>query len=364
MAQGLVAAGSQATQTNTRIHRLSDSSLRDIADLLFEMDSDCPSMPGTPLPQATWAGSSVREGSPPSTCDGRETRILTAPSSWMNTGGSFLCAQSRGSAGLFLCCKCGLMKPVAESVPKGSQIWCAKDINSYQALGGRWRTLPALKAWWTNLDQNEQRKLFIKWQGMNNQQRFNSIQYMEFSESTLEDLEDEVEKFETFADYKLRYPLMHDNVVQQNWLDTIEQNRNECVFRRNEWLVPRFAGIERRVRQRRAEGHRTERAATVDSETALQQFVQAGRERLSRAIDSQAPSVISPVTDAPVCNAGIVDMPLRPSVLSVMIESIDREVTELNCQISFLICILYKTECIYDFFVGIMYDYTNELTFG
>ena len=158
---------------------------------------------------------------------------------------------------------------------------------------------------------------------------------MEKHEMSIEDLEDELEKFQTWKMFLRANPRKSEHDLKAEWTKIIEENRSECLFRRGEWLVPEFQGIERRIRKRQAESQVVERVAHIKDQATLDSFLASGKQRLDMAKVEISPAVID-LTDyhvcAPVINSRPMDMPMRASSSGVFLESMGREVS------SFLFC--------------------------
>ena len=102
---------------------------------------------------------------------------------------------------VFTCPKCRKQWPMSESVSKGNQLWCSKDSATYTALMGRCQKNAKLKRWWTNLGDDDRVAYYLKWQGMNSRQRFQDMNYCESATDAMEDIEDEIDDYNTFAKF-------------------------------------------------------------------------------------------------------------------------------------------------------------------
>jgi hypothetical protein len=219
---------------------------------------------------------------------------------------------------------------MSESMPKGNQLWCVKDNRSYQTLVSRWKTNPVLKAWWKKLAPHQQRDWFLKWQSMTPKERFQHITYAEAYEDAHEDIEDEIEKFIPFGTYEEKYiRTLTPDVILQNWLDIIEENQSECKYRRGQWLIPEYKGIERRVRSRRTEQISTTRTADIEDDNQLLSHLAAGRSRLARLREQAPQSVIPARNTGPIATSRPTDQPQRPEPQGLLVDTIHREVLSI-----------------------------------
>lgn len=247
------------------------------------------------------------------------------PAQYMVAGA---CASSSGTALTLDCPKCKQRLPLSSSTYVGSTLWCVKDKQSYAALCMRWAKVSALKVWWNALTAIQQAEWFGKWQRMTPKERFEAIQYVEKTSYAAEDIEDELERFKTWSTYKnegLAAGLKLKD-LEKDWQDVIDTNRDECMYRRGQWLIPEFVGVERRGRKRRTEEIASQRQSHVGDQRALDSMWAAGKTRVDRYQDSLPQSVMSLPEQAPVVHSSAVDMPKRPDAQSVLYDNISREV--------------------------------------
>ena len=246
----------------------------------------------------------------------------------------------------FKCPKCGLQKPLIDSVPKGGQLWCSNDSQSYNTLCDRWKANPKLRVWWRAQPTKVQEQWFRKWQGLTPKERFQMIQYAERYIESLEEMEDEIDQFITFKQWRREYKLDNqqatEEVIEKEWKDTIEECRDECIKRRGQWLAPTFVGVERRVRKSRKQEIMTSRFSGVENEESLKQLLAGGRSRLQQAGADIKGAIISRQNEGPQIDARPVDMPQRAQAQPLFDDLIRREVViswmycSMGCQA--LIC--------------------------
>ncbi len=228
------------------------------------------------------------------------------------------------------CPKCRKRVPVADAIRRGSALWCTKDSTNYNALQARWSKNPQLRSWWNSLSEEEQCSWFNKWQGVSAKRRFDDMSYFESTARSQEMIDDEFDSFVTWSTFK-RDGIAEGRTVamlERDWQDIIDSNRAECLFRRGEFLVPRFDGVQRRKRFRTSQLQEAKRGATVGTDSQLNQLWESGKQVLDRfATTCVAPLMPSP-PQAPLVQSSAIDQPSHPSTPDLMFQCIEREVIE------------------------------------
>ena len=289
------------------------------------MSEAAPGTPGTLISERSSCAGHLQSGQALESmfCDGGQGGVASSSKAKPSDGTEFFCP------------KCNTVCPIDKAVVKGSQVWCEEDSQSYNQLTVRWKSNTKLKKWWTGLEKLQQQDWFRKWKQMTPRARFQEISYVEKHEISIEDLEEEVEKFQTWKMFLRANPRKSEDDLKAEWIKIIEDNRSECCVRRGEWLVPEFQGIERRIRKRQAESQVVERVAHIKDHATLDIFWASGKQRLDMAKAAISPAVID-LTDynvhAPGINSRAMDMPMRASSSGVLLEAMSREVS------SFLFC--------------------------
>jgi hypothetical protein len=211
-------------------------------------------------------------------------------------------------------------------VAKGNQLWCAKDNLSYQGLALRWAKNQTIKSWWASLTDVQQAEWFKKWASLSSKRRFDEMFYQEISRHALQMLEDEVDDYQTWIVFKRnRIGTMSEAAITQEWEDIIKNNQTECLWKRNQWLVPEFQGVIRKKRKLDEQAWETGRTANVSSEAALGSLVAGGEQMLARFGESIAAPLISKPQE-PEVDARPEDMPRAAKPDDAMLGCIRREV--------------------------------------
>lgn len=294
--------------------------------------------PMTPANAASEASSQqTRSPTEMSGISGCIASVVSAPASVASgmskssaTGSTFMSGISGGGLVRFTCAKCRLEWSMSVAVQKGNQIWCEKDNRTYNALVTRWARNPKLKKWWTSLSPVEQQKWFVTWQQHDPKRRFELLQYIESTIVAQELIEDDVDRFVPFSvwrrDRLLESPDMNDELLSNEWRGLIDSMRHECLFRRGQWLMPRYEGLERRSRTKISQQQQLMRSADLSDPDSITALWQSGQSTLNR-FREQMPAVQAPPSHFPdpVVSAAPHDMPQAPEVPNLMFEAIKRE---------------------------------------
>ena len=165
-------------------------------------------------------------------------------------------------------------------VSKGTQMWCSPDSASYNALTARWKSAPKLRAWWQNMSSTEQAAWFIKWQALPAKPRFDLLQYVERTIEARELIDDAIDNHLTLAKYIrerwLEYRTLTNEAITRKFTDIVESRQAECRFERNEWLIPRFDGFQRRTRARITQEQHMMRAVNIQCANEVTSLWQGG----------------------------------------------------------------------------------------
>lgn len=239
---------------------------------------------------------------------------------------------------MFLCPQCGQHTPLAQGVQKGNALWCEKDNKSYNSLVSRWQTNKRLRQWWNSLSKVERQGWFRKWQSLEAKRRFDFITFVEETCAAQELLEDEIDRFVTFEMWRRNEIIggqeleWSEEQLVDKWKGIVESMRYECIFRRGQWLIPQFEGIERRSRKRLTLAQTASRVANVSDPEQMMSLWQGGVKALEEFAHS------APVTATYQADAGPAiasdarpeDMPQSPAPQNMMLEAIARQAIQLS----------------------------------
>ena len=254
---------------------------------------------------STIGGSACRSMVPTSGLPTAFAKRTTVPSEGLRL------ATGRDVIATCQCCK--QQCPVGLCVPKGNAWWCLKDNASYQALITRWAKNSKLRVWWQSLDAAAKVSWFMKWQGMDSKNKFDSIDYEDKSIQAIDHIVDEIIKWDNWEEYWLRKKDIPGNTWQSlwiNWQQTLEANSTSATFSHGEWWVPRYAGPEMRKRQRTSNEQIVSRHSAIHDPSQLQQLIQTGQNNLQQfqkgitdpnlaACSTQGPEILSRQEDMP-----------------------------------------------------------------
>ena len=233
-----------------------------------------------------------------------------------------------GNTFTFLCPKCQRQCPVSQARARGAQTWCAADNNSYAALQQRWARNRKLKDWWNGLNAADQTKWFQKWQQFDTRKRFDTLKFIERTVESFEMIEDDVDAWMTYDKFYLEKKLLGlaDPAIEGQWRDIVNGRRAECIYRRNQWLIPRYEGFERRVRRRLSQELESQRSISVEDAEQLTNLLLRGRETLMQARGSVQPTLTIEGRAGPSVISTPGDQPAGPQPANMMLDNVEREV--------------------------------------
>lgn len=225
--------------------------------------------PGTPH---NYAQSSIIARS----ADAMTGPTLSAPSSLGSRKG-------HSSSTHFSCKKCKYLLPLcAQSLTKRDE--CAKDVASYKSLSDRWRVVRQLRVWWHSLSPEQQTEWFRKQQSASpgSKRKFDECVYEEAGTASTGDEEREQDHFQPWWLFRDQAKAAGTTlqVIEQNWKDAIDNPESDAIFRRGQWLVPRFAGVFRDKKASNTNSQTTKRLKQPESVENLQDLHANGQKML------------------------------------------------------------------------------------
>jgi hypothetical protein len=114
-------------------------------------------------------------------------------------------------------------------------------------------------------------------------------------------------------------------VIEQDWRDIINSRKAECQYRRNQWLIPRYEGFERRVRRRLAQELESFRSISVQEADELTSLLIRGRESLQRSSSQHQDTLTMAPRAAPTVIVTPGDMPAHSIGTDIIMGNIARE---------------------------------------
>ena len=193
----------------------------------------------------------------------------------------------------------------------------------------RWKKNPKLKEWWKQLTGHAKVEWFRKWQRLTPKEKADMMSFVERGILAHELLEDEVDKFITFDMFVQSRAHLNVTIDQHEakWQEEIDSCRAECKFARNQWLVPRFEGIERRSRTRVTQQFEVFRQVDITSADHMDQLWQQSKAMLT-AFQQSIPETktIDTSFPEPHVTARPEEQPQRAAPANVVMDNIVREV--------------------------------------
>ena len=114
--------------------------------------------------------------------------------------------------------------------------------------------------------------------------------------------------------------------AELEWESTVSGGQSECLWRRNQWLVPNFDGVQKKTGSRDSQDQTTSRCAKVEDAEQLQQLISQEALLLKSFQDSQKPAATVPVPDAPQVDARAADQVQSAKPTDYIMGAITREV--------------------------------------
>eukprot|EP00928_Gymnodinium_smaydae_P033106 TRINITY_DN23809_c0_g1_i2.p1 TRINITY_DN23809_c0_g1~~TRINITY_DN23809_c0_g1_i2.p1 ORF type:complete len:745 (-),score=137.97 TRINITY_DN23809_c0_g1_i2:185-2365(-) len=260
------------------------------------------------------------------------TRTLTSATTITvaSTAGVPNVSAGKPPPGHFHCTKCHWNKPLAEMGCRPNV--CQLDCNSYKSLTSRWGKQRRLKTWWESISVEAQTEWYRKKQEdpPGTKRCFEACTYEEKSGDSVVDKERETEHFETYDLFFDRWKLrgQPDVWIEQKWKEEVEAPDSEAIWRRNQWLLPRFTGVYRYTDQNHTEQLEISRRANVASSEQLRALHSGGQELLRQYREGLQPSKIRK-TDSPFVDANVCDQPSRPTPVPAIANQVHREANNL-----------------------------------
>ena len=147
-------------------------------------------------------------------------------------------------SGTFDCPRCRKRFPLSDATMVGNQQWCILDKRSHSALQTRWQKNAKLRTWWLSLSPDAQATYYLKWQSLSTKDRFKAMLYCETVALSMEDIGDEIDDHIPLDTYCIRhlakFPGTPHSTMEADFLAIVSACRSECLYRRDQWLIPVF----------------------------------------------------------------------------------------------------------------------------
>ena len=212
---------------------------------------------------------------------------------------------------------------------------CKKDNSSYKALTQRWTKQRSLRTWWENSSPEDKVVWYNKQQSLatGTKRRFEEVGYSEQTKHSVEDLERDFDMMRPWWWFLSRGLKEGKTLpeIEEEWRDITENNKDQCIFRRGQWLVPIWESVMKAKDEKTVASHQTTRAAEVMTSEQLTQLQAGGAQILSQFANTILP-VPQTYVEAPVTNATLPDQPFLAQAQDVMAQQMHREASLLTCR--------------------------------
>ena len=285
------------------------------------------SNPATPLPKSQHCGAaSARTASSAqsSSHDGFASPGGLAPAVLLSDG------QKNVTALQFWCKRCDRAVALAEmSIQKEV---CRKDAASYKAMAARWQTSRKLKVMWETHTPSQRIEWYRKQQNAESgsKRKFDEVTYAEQSVKTEALDEEELDHFIPWSIFKESDKKKSEATLLQDFTDIVHRSDTEAIWRRDQWLVPRFEGVMRKKRKTMAQEQVVRRSAGVTSNDQLDKLMVGGKVVLDQFRNSIAPTAMALATDTPYVDVRPEDQPAAVEPIDAMSSAVSREVKRCN----------------------------------
>ena len=178
---------------------------------------------------------------------------------------------------------------------------CIKDTRSYKSLTERWAKNRTLKIWWDVLLPDARINGFCKNQEcqLGEKRKHGEITHGDSSIQQEHMGEEELDHFipwDLFEEKGLRRG-RNSTELEAEFIGIVQSGEYECLFRRNQWLVPKFCGVERRRGWRNIQQSADERRA-IDLTPEDLRALSSTSDKLRDEFAQQTPCAIMPPPSA------------------------------------------------------------------
>jgi len=160
------------------------------------------------------------------------------------------------------------------------------------------------------------------------------VQFIERAVLSIEILQDEIWRWCTYEMWleKQFHTQLSSAQLETKWKSEVEACKSECLFAHGQWLLPRFEGIEKRVRHKQSAEIELFRGVDINSAAEMDVIWETGRKKLVQ-FETQFKPVQCPlpVTAEPHIPVAPEDQPTQGQVNNSLFGSIAREVSLFKC---------------------------------
>ena len=186
---------------------------------------------------------------------------------------------------------------------------------------------------WEHKIEEEKTQWYLKQQQLpaNAKRKFEDIEYTETAGDEAYTDDFEVDKWMTFSDFEDKGLIRQKSPAQieQEWIDIVTSRTQECRYARKEWLIPRFAGVERHTGARQSQTSNLTRTATNLLPEDVEQLRRSGDQLRASFLNGVTAPVMA-VAPQPHIDVAAAEQPSAPKPADVLGRAIGREVESPN----------------------------------
>ena len=205
---------------------------------------------------------------------------------------------------------------------------CVQCYSAYNSLQRRWNQCRKLKAWWDALPPGEKTQWYVKQTEVptSAKRKFSALLYQEQTVNEATFGEKEQDRFVPWSVYK-REGLKEgrdEKLLAAEFQELVDDPNVECLYRREQWLVPSFEGVLRSKATKSkhvSAGVRHTEIASADHLTALQNSGSSLREQFL----SSAPTTLTGKNDGSWVQGQLADQPVPQCPTDLIARAIGRE---------------------------------------
>ena len=231
----------------------------------------------------------------------------------------------------FTCLDCRLILPMTMmSISKKGH--CNKDVASFKSLSDRWQKQRCLRNWWTGMDKDGQCEWYHKQQEVakGTKRKFDDVIFQESSKKVAQDVEKELDTCIPWWMFKNEQLSIGNSVddAATNWQQAIDEAGSEAIWRRGQWLLPRFSGVTLAKEKIQTNEREVIKQNFVGDSDELKDLVSKSDKSLDAFFNSgQRPALCSQDTkDMPQVERVLKDETVYRPPVDIVIQSCEKEV--------------------------------------
>ena len=234
------------------------------------------------------------------------------------------------SKSTFKCNRCALTLALGKQDPhRPGQ--CKLDSLSYKSLQDRWSRNRSLKTWWENKSPEEQTAWFQRQQNLKPGQKrsFSDVEYSDESSTVAFDNIARIEAWITYEEFEMPKLVRGMTIadIEAEFLRIVDSCKADCRWENNQWLIPKFKGLQRLTGMGTEQRNKVARYALVESAEDLRTLQSSGSRLISEFSSGIVPvKVVENIAPAVSFVALETDQPRSRASTDVMAMACHREV--------------------------------------